>query len=118
MAVVFAPLMSMDASGMFGDTLEYKCGATVAVKKRKNPGEDNEIFNDQQLLFKAGATAWRGLQPAERQAWRDDGWWLPPAHIGHGVQVFINGYQCWMSYYLRFGPGNWENYPNPPPERA
>jgi hypothetical protein len=115
MAVVVAPLLSLDASGMIGDTLEYKCGARVTSKKRSNPGKNNEDFNAQQLLFKEAVAAWNGLDPSVKRRWRDGGWWLPPAHIGHGVEVYINGYQCWMSYYLKFGLNGWESYPNPPP---
>ena len=114
MAVVVAPLLSVDASGMIGGTLEYKCGATVAAKKRANPGRDNEDFSDQQLLFRAAANVWNGLHIAVKQAWRKSGWWLPPSRELHGALVFISGYQCWMSYYLKFGPDGWGDYPNPP----
>jgi len=113
MAVVVGPLLSADASGKFGDTLEFKCGSTVAGVKKSNPGLGNGAFNEQQNKFKSGIAVWKSLTNPQKQEWRGTGWWLEGKLEQHGQSAWIDGYQAFMSYYLRYGSNGWAGYPAP-----
>ena len=114
MAVVVGPLLSVDASGMIGDTLEFKCGGVACQKKRKSPGLENDEFNNQQKRFRLGTFVWMSLEVWQKQEWRNTGWWLEGKLTPHGQNVWIDGYQAFMSYFLRFGEYGWPGYPLPP----
>ena len=54
------------------------------------------------------------MLPYQRELWRHTGWYLEGKLEQHGQNVWIDGYQAFMSYYLRFGEYGWPEYPLPP----
>lgn len=117
MTKVTGACFSLSASGNLGGVIEYSCGERAAVSKRSDPGRDNLPFNEQQDKFKAGTGVWNTLSEEEKEDWRLTSWWVGGEKGPHAQPFLVEGYQAFMSYYLRYGPNGWPDYPAAGPVR-
>ena len=114
MVKVKNPLFSLSASGDLGATIQYVCGQFTRVK----PGgaifpnaKQKEIRNN----FFVGANKWRAeLSWDTKKKWFAFQKMLRQQDECVGASILMNGYNLWMSYWLKAGEGGWNNYPDPP----
>lgn len=114
MSKVKNPLFSLSASGDLGATIQYVCGQFVRMKpKEAVPPTDTQkgIRNN----FFVGANKWKSeLSWATKKKWFAFKKMLRQQDECVGASVLMNGYNLWMSYWLKAGEDGWKNYPDPP----
>ena len=114
MAKVTSPFWSLKAAGDFAQILQFMCGSFVRSKPRapeiRTPKQDI-----QRTKFKQGAQKWSEvLDPLNREHWKEYVEFLSQLPECASFTFGVNGYDMWMSYYLKYGDGGWDNYPDPP----
>lgn len=138
MARVKNPLLSEKASGKFGKFIVFRCGKYVIAAPGKRREQVEGAQNPQREKFLDGARIWSlFMSAAQKTAWEnfaksirhEKGFFTIATPLGDiwvrigekenwkkCIETYaFNGYKYFMSCYLNFGPGGWNDYPNPPP---
>ena len=108
------PLFSLSASGDLGATIQYVCGKFVRMKPKGKPPRTSsqEVIRNS---FFVGANKWKvELSWDTKKKWFGFSKMLRQQDECVEASVLMNGYNLWMSYWLKAGEGGWNNYPNPP----
>lgn len=137
MAKVKQPLFSEKATGTIGNAITFRCGKFVTAKQKEKGDAATIDQNAQRQKFLDAVEAWtKYLTIDQKTAWQTfarsvqdpRGYYkiaipglvcLVPIGFKTGFQKCIdlsnfNGYQYFISAYLRFGAFGWVGYPNPP----
>ena len=114
MPKVVAPLFSVVATGLLGGSIDYVCG----LYARSTPSQTEVPPSADQSLrrskFLAGVAVWQGLG-VQKLLWNDFYQWLATdPNCNANLFGIVNGYNAFMSLYLKLGPGGWPEYPLPP----
>jgi hypothetical protein len=114
MAEVFAPLLSIAATGDIGDSLNFSCGETVRKKKTVAPKETpaRKVVNE---TWKAGCDAWSANGDLFFRLW--DAFWkwhMVETKCDIPKDTPLHGFKAFMKYYIKLGVDGWTNYPDPP----
>jgi hypothetical protein len=114
MAKVTGPLFSMRASGTLAKTIVFVCGhyARMVIvqddsQKVMPPGQNDK--------FAAAVVVWNGLSGDFKGQWTEFEKRIKDSKKCVAIEPLINGYQLFISYYLKWGVNGWENYPLPGP---
>ena len=67
-----------------------------------------------QTKWAAGCYAWSSTQDIWRYWQRFHMWIAARDECDVDTARAANGFQCWMIYYMKKGPGGWGEYPYPP----
>lgn len=114
MPKVTRPFWSLKAAGDFGAVLQYVCGHFVRAKPRV-PKIRTTKQDVQRTKFKEGSDKWSELLDiATKEHWAEYVEFLSQLPECEAMSFGVNGYDIWMSYYLKYGDGGWDNYPEPP----
>jgi len=114
MVKVTRPFWSLKAAGDFGSVLQYMCGHFVRAKPRV-PKIRTSSQSVQRNKFKEASVHWsESLEFLTKAHWREYLEFLSQLPECEGFSFGLNGYDMWMSYYLQYGEGGWDNYPEPP----
>ena len=114
MVKVTRPFWSLKAAGDFGAVLQFMCGHFVKAKPRV-PKIRTSKQDVQREKFKEGSEEWSlMLSLLNKKHWREYIEFLSQLPKCEGYSFGINGYDLWMSYFLKYGKGGWKNYPDPP----
>jgi len=114
MAKVKNPLHSKIASGDFAASIQFVCGHFVREKTK--PGNAETMpQGEQRSKFFQGANKWsHEFDKETKEKWKlFKSAMLLSKDCIRGV-FFMNGYNLWMLYWLKFGENGWTHYPNPP----
>lgn len=90
MTKVKGPLFSLAASGTFKNEMEFRTGngKTIVTSTRKVKPPRSEAQLAQAEKFGRSITAWQGLSPEVKAAWKAE-----------GVMAKLTGYQLFISEY-------------------
>lgn len=125
MAKVFGPLLSLGASGDLAKSIQFICGHFLRKKPRRTD-KPSVSQDDQRFKFKQGLMIWRGdgylfskyeegeLSWATKQRWKTFAKVVKTSADCSSVAGEVTGYNLWMLYWLKFGEGGWDPYPDPP----
>lgn len=114
MAKVKGPLFSQKASGTLGKTLMFVCGQFARLKPEPSETKSSKQM-DQEEIFLNGARKWSNdLSYITKQKWQDFAKTVRKSDACLGVESEITGYNLWQMYWMKFGEGGWDNYPDPP----
>jgi uncharacterized protein (DUF2147 family) len=136
MAKVWQPLMSEKASGKIGNILYFKCGkhATIPSNKIAKPATAKQAV--QRLQFAEASDAWKSDVPKNIQTkWQELAdfsrrfdtnpyylsgdfwleWKIGEKNFNQCITAnYYNGYQYFLSAFMRWGKNGWSGYPYPP----
>lgn len=138
MVRITGPMLSEKASGNFGKEIQFRCGRFVVRQSKVKKEAASEGQNFQREKFKGGVEIWNNtLTPEQKTNWEnfaksirhDKGYFTistpsGPIYVRIGEKTEwkecietggFNGYQYFLSCFLRFGSDGWSDYPNPPP---
>ena len=114
MPKVTRPFWSLKAAGDFADVLQFVCGHYVREKPRV-PKIRTSKQNVQRLKFKDASDKWSKLLDLMTKVhWTEYVEFLSQLPECESMDFLMSGYDMWMSYYLQYGDGGWDNYPEPP----
>lgn len=118
MAKVFGPLLSISASGDFGNSIQFVCGHFMRSKwhgeVKSTPDRDK-----QRLKFKEGVRIWGNeLTDYVKKRWKEFTDIAMASKYCTASYGKVNGYNMWMFFWLKFGENGWYGYPLPPPSRT
>ncbi len=112
--MLVGPMMSLTASGDFKKTMTYVCGLYVRRAANKERMEFTQAQTGQQTKYSQGIEVWNGLD-GDKGKWTDFAEWVKKSgECDVSLSYYMTGFQTFMSYYLKNGPGGWKNYPLPP----
>ena len=115
MAKVFGPLLSISASGNFGNSLRYVCGHFVS-KSSHGEVKSTPDREKQRLKFKLGIQTWSNdLTEYVKKSWSEFTKCAFASEYCTAAYGKVSGYNMWMYFWLKFGENGWEGYPLPPP---
>ena len=114
MPKVTRPFWSLKAAGDFASVLQYVCGHYVRSKPRV-PTLRTTKQNVQRVKFKDASDKWsKILDIATKVHWKEYQEFMSQFPECEAMDFMSSGYDIWMSYYLKYGDGGWDNYPEPP----
>ncbi len=114
MVKITKPLFSEAASGNFAGVIQFVCGHFVKSIPDTSP-ISSESQRKQREKFLNGAAKWTNeLTEENKNNWKAFFSVIREEPQCVDTILRMSGYDIWMLYWLKFGEGGWENYPNPP----
>lgn len=114
MAKTIGPLFSLAASGSIANLITYVCGHYAKKKQKKPTKEKSQPQEEIMTKWKDGCGVWQTSQE-NKDEW---GEFLQLLRTDKECAVKLvytaSGFQLFMSFYMKDGPGGWPNYPHPP----
>jgi len=114
MAKVTGPLFSLAASGSIGGIITYVCGHFAKKKEGEKTEDASEAQLEIEMKWSEGAAVWQSLGE-NKEFWNEFHkvlWATPECAVN--ISHIVNGYQLFMSFYMKYGPDGWPGYPLPP----
>ena len=114
MAKVFAPLLSLGATGTFAGIVNFVCGKYVRRVGRVS-FKMTEARSENQTKWSDGCEVWSTLDSFEKEVWTGfTKWIMDPSHCNVHENYPRNGFATFMIFWMEFGSGGWNSFPLPP----
>ena len=114
MVKIVGGMFSLSASGTYANAITYVCGEFLRMSQRKELSAGSSRQRKNQTKWKEGTEVW-GSPACKKIDWKIVFELIVKSEkCPLEIKTWMNGFQVFMMYYMKKGPGGWVNYPNPP----